>query len=337
MKSESPIFIVGTPRSGTTLMARILNSHCDIFIPGETHFFLDIYSQKKGLGSLKTDEARKILWQKLTSLYSRYNEPADQERINHILSNPSIEDELKNSLTDYELMFTKFMELQMEYEGKQRWGNNAPKDLFYIEEIIDFYPDAKFIACIRDPRDFLKSYKGKWKATAESEVARIKRLYHPVVTTMLWKASMVKLKNTRNKLDQQHLLEVKYESLVTDPSLTLSNICKFLDVEFTADMLDVDFNNSSDQRRSSGIDASSIGTWRDRITNEEVWIVQKLTTNLMRQFNYSPASVRVNPAKLTWIIIKTPWALIRALLANRNNTGPIIPYLIKRIRGLLSG
>ena len=101
-------------------------------------------------------------------------------------------------------------------------------------------------------------------------------------------------------------------------------------------MLDIDFSNSSDQRRVSGIDASSVGTWRDRISNEEIWIVQKLTAKLMNQFNYEPVSVKVNPVKLIWILINTPWALIRALRANRQNTGPVVPYLIKRIRGLLS-
>ena len=34
---------------------------------------------------------------------------------------------------------------------------------------------------IRDIRDFLKSYKGKWKITSDNEAGRLKKLYHPVM------------------------------------------------------------------------------------------------------------------------------------------------------------
>jgi hypothetical protein len=55
--TSAPIFIVGTPRSGTTLMARILGNHSILYRPGETHFMQDIYARRATIGDLETDPA----------------------------------------------------------------------------------------------------------------------------------------------------------------------------------------------------------------------------------------------------------------------------------------
>ena len=83
-----PIFIVGAPRSGTTLTARILGNHSRIYMPGETHFFDDIYLQFRELGSFSKKQIKDPVIEKLSSMYARYNEPADQERIEKLFAKP---------------------------------------------------------------------------------------------------------------------------------------------------------------------------------------------------------------------------------------------------------
>lgn len=330
-----PIFVVGTPRSGTTLMAKILNRHSRIFMPGETHFFLDIYAQRKQLGELPEKSAADKVWSRLVSLYRRYNEPADQQRIEKIIANPALNERIKAGLDGYRNAFATFMDVQAEVENKMRWGNNAPKDLFYVDDILDFYPDAYFIVCIRDPRDFLKSYSGKWKVTAGTEVERLKRLYHPVITSMLWKTSMRRVIAIRNKVSSDRLIEVPYEALVSGAEPVLRRICAFLGEEFEPGMLDVTFSNSSDQNTRSGIYSASVASWKGQLSAEEIWITQKITEAEMLTFCYATEPVRVNPLRLTALLVSTPWALWRALQANRANTGPILPYLMRRIGCLL--
>ena len=60
IKNRHPVFIIGTPRSGTTLTAKILGRHSNIFMPGETHFFDDVYSVVFGAGSRNLGDR---LWQ----------------------------------------------------------------------------------------------------------------------------------------------------------------------------------------------------------------------------------------------------------------------------------
>ena len=78
---KKPIFIVGTPRSGTTLAAKILGHHSNVFMPGETHFFDDIFSNSTEFGSLKYSDSINKVSVRLFDLYGRYYEPDDQQRI----------------------------------------------------------------------------------------------------------------------------------------------------------------------------------------------------------------------------------------------------------------
>ena len=54
----APIFVLGMPRSGTTLTAKILGRHQKIFAlaPGETHYFHDVWSRRRELDDLQDDK-----------------------------------------------------------------------------------------------------------------------------------------------------------------------------------------------------------------------------------------------------------------------------------------
>lgn len=329
-----PIFIVGAPRSGTTLLARILNRHCNIFMPSETNFFPDIYDRRKQLGSLSESEVVEKVCERLRTIYCRYNESdEDQKRVDTIFSDSGRVTRVKESLESYRDAFDVFMSTQAEFEGKTRWGNNTPKDLFYVKEILECFPDACFIVCIRDIRDFLTSYRTKWKATSAAQKARLKRLYHPVITTMLWKASARRILRMQSELRARQVLLVQYETFVSEPKEGVRRICEFLGESNDPDLVNLRFSNSSEGPRTSGIYASSVGRWRQHLSGEEVWIAQTLAAGEMKTFGYISESVKVNSLRLTGQLLSTPWALIHALNANRVNTGPIIPYLTRRLGG----
>ncbi|MGB7934264.1 MAG: sulfotransferase, partial [Gammaproteobacteria bacterium] len=171
--------------------------------------------------------------------------------------------------------------------------------------------------------------------TVESEVDRLKKLYHPVVTSMLWKASMRRVVAIRSMISSDRLIEVRYEDLASTPEKIIPRVCAFLGEGFEPEMLNVRFSNSSDQNGQTGIYTAAIGSWKAQLSPEEVWVAQKIAGPEMAMFGYQTDAVRVNPLRLSAMLLSTPWALWRALRANRANTGPIVPYLIRRLSGLL--
>jgi hypothetical protein len=242
---------------------------------------------------------------------------------------------LNTSCRTYRDILSAFMELQTRSVCKVRWGNNVPKDLFHVQEIRSFYPEAKFVLCMRDVRDFLLSYQNKWRFTSSDQVQRLQKLYHPIMTSLLWKASVKQMVRVQTLIPPANLLLVHYESLVERPAETVRQLCDFVGEAFEAGMLAVDTHNSSFHVQPPGIFASSVGRWRTQLSHEEVYLAQKLTRNELEHLGYTVEKVAAHPGKLAMIVLTLPYALWRALAANKALRGPLMPYLLRRARTFL--
>jgi hypothetical protein len=215
-----------------------------------------------------------------------------------------------------------------------RWGNNVPKDLFHIPEILSFYPEAKVIVCIRDVRDFLLSYKNRWRTTGEENAARIRQLYHPVLTSFLWRASAKQAERLSSIVPARNLMMVRYEDLVQDPLVTAEKLCSFVEEKFEPDMLSVREGNSSFQTQQQGIYSSSVGRWRRLLTNEEIYIAQTIAGDHLARFGYTTGELKTDLIKIAYLYGTLPLGLLRALHANRAHGEPLLPYIARRFGAL---
>lgn len=334
ISSKGPVFIVGAPRSGTTLTAKILGSHSNIFMPGETHFFEDIYARRQEFGSDINALSIEPIIERLSTLYGRFNEAPDQGRIDTLFQDKAIVDYLRRPYSCYGEILSRFMEVQMRHLGKQRWGNNTPRDIFYVRDILTYFPDAIFIVCVRDVRDFLRSYKTKWKTVAGARSSRLKSLYHPIVTSLLWKSSIKCIFDIEKNCSKENYLVVPYEELVADPENTTKEICQVIGEDYEAGMLDVQGNNSSREENKGerrGIYSSSVGTWREELSAEEIYIAQTICSGELAMLGYSAERIKVSWYKVAVIILTAPYTLIKGMKANKHKRGPLGRYIFRRL------
>jgi hypothetical protein len=328
--SNSPIFIVGTPRSGTTLLAGILGRHSKIFIEGEFHFFDDIYSKRQVLGHPSEPGVFDKIYNILLDHYSRFNFYLDQRRTEKIFASNTVKKQMRAECSSYKDIFSFFMNIQAYKSGKIRWGNQVPRDLFNIPLILNFYNDAKIIVCVRDIRDFLLSYKCKWRNTSQQNIARIKAMYHPIVTSLLWKLSVRKIADLRRRVPEKNFEIIRYEDLVNDPEKTIRHVCKTIGENFENPMIEIDSDNSS-FGSPKGIFKTSVGRWVTGLTCEEAVLAQWIGGEDLKGLGYSKGKMTYNPIKLATVIMSTPIALMRAFKASGNLRGPLLPYLKKRL------
>lgn len=326
----SPVFVVGPPRSGTTLTARLLGGLPGLFMPGETHFLEDIHRRRENPADW-SEQLRDTLV-RLRTLYGRFNEPADQERIDGLWESAAFERELSGCRTHREILDT-FMRLQAASAGKGRWGNQVPRDVFELTTIFGMFPDARVVACIRDPRDFLVSYRDKW--TISTDGARLRRLYHPVLTSYLWKASARAILAGKSRFpDAIHV--IRYEDLVREPASHLQQLCSFIGEDFDPQLLSTQFSNSSTGERFAGVSTRSAGRWPADLPVEDAYFAQVICGSVMARFGYTPVKLAPNRLQAARIALAAPARALSALSANRSKRGPTLPYLIRRIRALVN-
>ncbi|MEA3413677.1 MAG: sulfotransferase [Pseudomonadota bacterium] len=327
---KPPFFIVGPPRSGTTLMGRILARHTDIESPGESHFFEDVWSRREEIGSLEKDASLDKAVKRTLSLFGRYNFPETQAIVSRTIDAARLKARVKAGGAGYPVLYSEFMTMLAEQSGKRWFCDDTPKHLFYLDDILELYPETRVLCMIRDPRDYLASYKNYWRRSTESD--RVRKLYHPILTTMLWQGSaglvLKYAEHPRVKL-------VHYENLVRHPAEEIRSICGFLGIEYTPGLLEVESDNSSYGGHRRGIDSCSVGRWRANLHDAEVWWHQRLATTRMSALGYEQARVRPSLLSTSKILFTAPGAIVNALNANAGKRGPLLNYVARRLLAML--
>ena len=289
MNNTKQIFVVGNSRSGTTMMGRILNNHLDIFTFKELHFFGQLWSSKDENKLLSKKESIK-LFSKLLSIqeFGIFNQ-RNHEQFDNI-------SEIQLSQKEHSGIdiFNLFLNYSAEQKNSVIPCDQTPRNVFYIQEILDNFPNAKVVNIVRDPRDVLLSQKNKWKrrylgvsSIPFREAIRSYFNYHPIAISKIWNTSIL---NAKKFEQEKRVKTIKFEDLLLNPKSTISELCSFLEIDFDESMLSVPNIGSStnlDKNSTSGLDKSKIGNWkRGGLNLSEIYICQKMCSENMSFYKY---------------------------------------------------
>jgi hypothetical protein len=218
-RSARPIFIVGCPRSGTTLLQLMLHAHPDIAIPPENRFLLELYDQRQRFGDLRDPDNRKALVRFIVSRRRSklrdFGLDARTVRRQLMRAAPTVGTAGATVFSAYAAQF-----------GKRRWGDKRPSYIQRLDTIVRLFPDAQIIHIIRDGRDCVSSLKRMpwWRGGS------IKAIW-------TWRNAIIAGERARTRLGPDAYAEVRYEDLVRDPEPQLRRLCDFLGEAFDARML----------------------------------------------------------------------------------------------------
>ena len=327
LKPTPLIFVLGGARSGTTLLGRILGSHPQVLRLGETHFFETIWAVEH----LKETEGEARLAgaaQATLRLFERYGQPAGQQAVEAGLTKEALLETAMEFGGGSLGLLRGFAYLLSAAAGKTIFCDDTPRHVFFLDVIFAQLPEARVVACLRDPRDYLASYKYHWRRAREPE--RVRAIYHPVITSILWRRTWLAATGATGA--EGRLILNRYEDLVTRPEEQVRRLCSFLDLDFHPDMLSIEGSNSSFGDGQRGVFTSSVGRFRAVLTAEETWACQRINAPGMRLLGYEPVVCRPNPVKAVAIAITTIPALLRGLYANRKRRGALLPYLKRRLQ-----
>jgi hypothetical protein len=176
--------------------------------------------------------------------------------------------------------------------------------------MLEWFPTAKFVHIVRDPRDMLASLRkvrftdglNYWFTTSAT------------VAGMEWRESV----RISEELEQQlptRYRTLRYEDLVTQPEETIRSLCEFLDEDYLPEILDVtdrlSFGDSNSHfERIQGISQKPIGRGRKLLEPSDRWLLEKITGTSLGRWGYDR-----EPAKWSMSAgVKTPMAMIQATM-----------------------
>lgn len=280
-KKNIPFFIVGSPRSGTTLLQTLLDAHPSLAIPPESHVFDHFYELTASYGGLQTPQNLKTFAADLLNdeRIKRWGLTVTPEEFCGGLRTPAS----FRSVTEH--LFT----LYMRKEGKSRWGDKTPEHTLFLPAVLQTFPEARFIHLVRDGRDVAES---------------LSRMFFGPVTidkkAELWRCYTNAFYEFKKCLSPDCYLEIHYEALVRDPETEVRKIIHFLgevpraagaavpDTKLKQVYLSTD--DGSHQSLSQPISDKKIGSFKHQLSGRQIEIFESIAGDMLKAYGYALVS-----------------------------------------------
>lgn len=252
--NSDPVFLIGFPRSGTTLLDTILR----------THNLIDVIEEKPIV-----DKLLKEIEKNTGSSFSNLDKIEELE--------------IKN-LKD---LYNKERQNYVKFDKDKIYIDKFPLNIVYLAEINKIFPNARYILAVRNPRDsvlscFMQSFTPN---DAMSNMFNIND------ASNLYDKTMELFKIYERRLDLK-LHVVKYEDVINNFEPTIKNLLKFLQVEWTDNLSE--FYKTAENKRiistpsydqvNKPLYSQSIGRWKNY---EDQFIeTSKIFEKWNKEFNY---------------------------------------------------
>lgn len=255
-------FIIGCPRSGTTMVQQALNRHSAVAIPPETKFFFSF------VGHGRRQQARHV---------NRLNQD-----LNIHLESPRSRIRSDEAARDfYETMAQEYVE-QLGKPGVDWFGEKTPEHTSHLGRIRQLYPDAKVIVLYRDGRDVALSLsRAPWMTGG---------LYVSFVVWLYYQRLVMQMR--RSNLPNLHF--ARYEDIVAHPQQELGAMLKFLELPDEPAVAGGWGNREGIPAREEAwkanalnkISTDRVGTFRAELNETQIAILERLGHKTLTSFGY---------------------------------------------------
>lgn len=249
MREEQLIFLISQPRSGSTLMQKILGAHGDIYTRSEPWVLLPCLTALKSEG-----------------FDAQYNIDLQQKAFSSFIS--GLENGENLLLKSLQEMYLSLYGSYLKQYGKKYFLDKTPRYYSIIKQIEDVFPKAKKIILLRNPLSVLASLIERRKSWNELEINKHDLLVAPKM--------LIEVFDNKNS----NYIKVNYDDLVLNPNETVKKLCTFIGIEFHEKMITEYLYNTErwtfgDDKvyENMGIDATKLDNWKNRLNEPQYWRV----------------------------------------------------------------
>lgn len=287
-------FIIGRPRSGTTLLRTLFDAHPEVNIPVECAYIIDLQKRYENI-KIWNKELLLNFYEDLLVEFRFSNWHADTKKLKNELLKCEGENTFSNICkvvhSNYPSLFPK--------KKLKFIGDKNPIYSVYTKKLLRIFPEAKFIFIYKDYRD---NYVSIAKAQFGLPIVPM-QVYH-------WKYFYHLVKNHSKKYPDRFLF-LKYEDFVTEPEFYTKKVFHFIGLQYDSSVMD--FYKKKDeiidkygivaegkhQSLLNPINTSRIGQWKNKLTQKQVQLADMTAGSLAEELGYERVYKKFNI--LTWM------------------------------------
>jgi hypothetical protein len=277
-RRHAPVFILGSPRSGTTLLYDMLLSAGGFAVYlAESNVFNLLIPRFGDLSNRSNRERLLDAW--LNSKLFRASG----------LQAQSIRSRLEECHNGGEFLRTLMQEI-CSAQGALRWAENSPEGMLCLPLIKQLIPDALFVHIIRDGRDV---------ATSLGKLRYVRAFpwedRHGLIGCGLYWEWMVEHGRNFGRTIPSDYMEVHFEQLLMRPQETLDQIGPFIGQQLDYEVIQqvaygsVKKPNTS-FRQETPVDFNPVGRWEKSFSEDQLLRFERLVGKTLVDLGYEPAT-----------------------------------------------
>ena len=288
-RSQAPVFVLGCPRSGTTVLYHMLLSAGNFAVYRSESNVLNLLGPR--FGSLRSPRNRRRLldaWLR-SNLFRQTG-----------LQSSDIEQKIMSQCRNAPDFLRITMEETARQQGVERWADCTPEHLLSIPEIHREFPEAFIIHIIRDGRDVALSYvKQKWTFPLPWD-----KHQDLGVAGMYWEWIVRRGREYGRRVGANYR-EVRFEALVDHPRETLAELGEFIGQDLDYDRIQsagigsVSEPNTSFQGEAAREGFRPVGRWKSNLSQEEIARFEELVGDFLEELGYPLGSDERHPGLRT--------------------------------------
>jgi len=276
MNKAGPVFIVGAPRSGTTMLQYILDDLRDLSLPtGESHFIVPLYRNQAAYADVATPGGMRRLLQTL----HEFNAEFLDTDLHGVKFNVEILAQafLAEGRTTVRDVISGIFEHNARGMGKTRWGDKTPYYALHLDKLTAWWPDAKIIHLIRDGRDVALSLFGRKHDFSA---------YNIYYAAQYWQKYVDVCREQGSRLPAGQYLEIRYEDVLNDKDAAMRIVCDFIGEK------DPDIGQPLHSERSEAaqhlkvVKKDNQGKWRRALNGWQIRVFESEAGASLTQFGY---------------------------------------------------
>jgi hypothetical protein len=287
------VFLCGHRKSGTTLLANLLDGHPHLAVyPIDLallYAYFPEFIRTHAEPELRRARLRQVLFEDLRRRVDQSCLDTDTlER--HVFANLSDQD-----LARPDALIARLMAAYQAVScgrGKQCGVFKETSIEIYAAEMLEWFPDARFVHLVRDPRDnfaaLAAGVDGYYGRMGEDHNRTLASLLNRVRTGF----RMGRM--NRAQFGEERYLILRFEDLATAPEPTMRAVAAFLGIAFTPSLLAPTMlgrptaGNAFDGVASFEVNARNVERWRERISPEDAQVIEFHLADDMEAFGYRP-------------------------------------------------